>query len=61
MPVQSFSGMRVEKNNTKRVQNNEVLISNFQPPNAPIIQKEKKSRKPKEVPEAKKEGLFEIA
>jgi DNA adenine methylase len=61
MPVQSFSGMRVEKNNTKRVQNNEVLILNFQLSNTPVMQKEKKTRKPKEAPEAKKESLFEFA
>jgi DNA adenine methylase len=61
MPVQSFSGMRVEKNNTKRVQNNEALISNFQPCNIPTIQKEKKARKSKGITEAKREGLFELA
>ncbi len=29
MPVQSFSGMRVKKTNTKRIRNEEVLITNF--------------------------------
>jgi DNA adenine methylase len=32
IPVQAFSGMRVKKNDTKRVLNEEVLITNFEPP-----------------------------
>lgn len=32
VPVQSFSGMNVEKNGSARVMNKEVLITNFQPP-----------------------------
>lgn len=33
--VQSFSGMRVKKNDTKRTLNKEVLITNFSPPLQP--------------------------
>lgn len=31
VPVQSFSGMRIKKNNTERILNEEVLITNFSP------------------------------
>lgn len=31
LPVKSYSGMRVKKNNTSRVLNREVLITNFEP------------------------------
>lgn len=32
IPVQSYSGMRVKKNDTKRTLNKEILITNFEPP-----------------------------
>jgi DNA adenine methylase len=31
IPVQSFSGMKIEKGNSKRVLNNEILVMNFRP------------------------------
>src|SRR5258706_1154513 len=34
-PVQSFSGMNIEKNKGERVVNKEVLITNFLPPSEP--------------------------
>ncbi|RME45598.1 MAG: DNA adenine methylase [Caldilineae bacterium] len=32
IPVQTYSGMRVKKNDTSRILNKEVLITNFEPP-----------------------------
>lgn len=32
IPVQAYSGMRIKKSDTKRVLNEEVLITNFEPP-----------------------------
>src|SRR5205807_7474354 len=37
LPVQSSSGMKVEKNRSTRVINREVLITNFAPPNKLLL------------------------
>jgi DNA adenine methylase len=37
LPVQSSSGMRVEKSSTTRVVNKEVLVTNFAPPNRLLL------------------------
>lgn len=42
--VQSFSGMKVEKNRSERVQNKEVLVMNFLPPDVKITEYVNQSR-----------------